>query len=160
MNNSYQQFLNECMLEFVKKILTRVRADKLQMDQILYISYRTDNPAVVLSSRIKARYPKEITIVMQYQFEDLTVGINGFSITVSFDGIKETINVPFDSLISFVDPNSGYSLKFKPEAIKSNQLSDEKQRETIKGSVDSSSKSNSADNIIVLDKFRKPRKPV
>ncbi|WP_425363480.1 ClpXP protease specificity-enhancing factor SspB [Candidatus Tisiphia endosymbiont of Hybos culiciformis] len=160
MNNSYQQFLNECMLEFVKKILARIRVDKLQMNQLLYISYRTDNPAVVLSSRIKERYPKEITIVMQYQFEDLTIGDNGFSVTVSFDGIKETINVPFDSLISFIDPNSGYSLRFKPEIIKSNQLSDAKKRGEIKGFVDSRSKSNSADNIIVLDKFRKPRKPV
>ncbi|MDD9335368.1 MULTISPECIES: ClpXP protease specificity-enhancing factor SspB [unclassified Candidatus Tisiphia] len=160
MKTPYQQFLNECMLEFVKKILSKIRTDKLQLNQLLYISYKTDNPAVVLSSRIKERYPKEITIVIQYQFEDLTVGLNGFSVTISFDGIKETIYVPFDSLISFVDPNNGYSLKFKLETIKSNELPNEKKRETIKVSSDSKSKSNSADNIIVLDKFRKPSKPV
>lgn len=73
------------MLAFVKKILSKIRIDKLQLNQLLYISYKTDNPAVVLSFRIKKRHPKEITIVIQYQFEDLTVGLKGFSVTISFE---------------------------------------------------------------------------
>ncbi len=147
MSISYQKFLNECMLEFAKKILTKICTDKLQKDQVLYISYRTDHPAVVLSAKIRERYPSEITIVMQYQFENLSVKTSGISLTVSFDGIKENIYIPFESIIHFTDPSSGYNLKFINVINKTEMVSN------ATGEITS-------DKIIVLDKFRKPTKPV
>ena len=118
MSTSYQEFLQESMLEFVKKILSRICADHSKVNQVVYISYRTDHPLVQLSYKVKERYPKEITIVMQYQFEDLTVDEKGFSVVLSFDGVKEMIYVPFDALTNFSDPHNGYTLEFKPKIYK------------------------------------------
>lgn len=161
MDISYQDFLNESMLEFVKKILSRINIDanKLQPNQLLYISYRTDNPKVILSPRIKERYPKEITIVMQYQFDELLVKDEGFSVIVSFDGIKEIIYVPFDSLISFTDPNNNYSFKFKQKIVEQSPFPGDKNTKWTKSLTDLTNKSDPKNNIIILDKFRKPTKP-
>lgn len=160
MSISYWKFLNECMLEFAKKILLRICSDKLQQNQALYISYRTDHPAVVLSAKVKKCYPKEITIVIQYQFENLTVMSSGISLTVSFDNIKENIYIPFDSITNFADPNSGYNLKFIPEIIKSTDLNYKRDKTNIITSSTSENNFSSTDNIIILDKFRKPTKPI
>ena len=165
MSAQYQKFLNESMLEFVKKILYKIQSDSSYPNQLLYISYRTDNPLVVLSARIKKRYPKEITIVMQYQFEDLAIKADGFSVTVSFDGIKETIYIPFNSIVSFIDPNNGYSLKFKYNVdVPENQQNElPKITKTENGSSDMTINKenglNLSPNVIDLDKFRKPTKP-
>ncbi|MCC8418030.1 MAG: ClpXP protease specificity-enhancing factor SspB [Rickettsia endosymbiont of Bryobia graminum] len=132
------------MLDFIKKVLTKISSDKIQKNQTVYISYKTNHSEVILPDKIKERYPKEITIVIQHQFEDLILSEKGISITVSFDGIKENIYIPFDSIANFTDPNNGYNLKLKPE---------------IKQPLTSSIGEDviSADNVIILDKFRKPK---
>ena len=165
MSTQYQKFLNESMLEFIKKILSKIQTENANSNQLLYISYRTDNPLVLLSARIKERYPKEITIVMQYQFEDLTIKSDGFSVIVSFDGIKEKIYVPFNALVSFIDPNNGYSLKFKyqlntPDKLQNELLKVKKPELQSSNSANKkTSEANLSANVIVLDKFRKPTKP-
>lgn len=168
MNTEYKKFLNECMLEFVKKVLARIQFENLYWDQLIYISYRTDHPAAILPLKTKQLYPKEITIVLQHQFENLVVTDTGFSLTVSFDGIKEAIYIPFDSLVSFVDPSNNYSFIFNrqlnshinsaSEVLKiKQQISEEVKNDKIDETLLS-------ENVIMLDKFRnssknKPIKP-
>lgn len=135
------------MLEFAKKILARICTDKLQQDQIVYISYRTDHPAVILSSKIKERYPHGITIVMQYQFENLLIKTSGISLTVSFDGVKENIYIPFDAITNFADPSSGYNLNLMNKNTETEIVFNAQSEDT-------------SDKVISLDKFRKPIKPV
>lgn len=146
------------MLEFVKKILSRICADHSKVNQVVYISYRTDHPLVQLSYRVQERYPKEITIVMQYQFEDLVVDEKGFSVALSFDGVKEVIYVPFDALTNFSDPHNGYNLKFKPKVMTPKVVGQEVSHGKHKLHSGTQDKADSLDNIIVLDKFRKPIK--
>ncbi|ADE30286.1 SspB family protein [Rickettsia prowazekii] len=156
MNIEYKKFVNEYMLEFVKKILTKIQHENLYWDQLIYISYRTDNPAVILPSKVKQAYPKQITIVLQYQFENLTVKDNGFSLTVSFDGVKEIIYIPFDSLISFVDSNNNYSLTFNQSLNIPEHQQYEKEISNNKSYKTSLSLN---PNVIMLDKFRNSSKP-
>lgn len=150
------------MLEFVKKILSKICTDSSKINQVLYISYRTDHPLVQLSDRVKELYPQEITIVIQYQFENLVVDEKGFSVVLSFDGIKETIYVPFYALTNFTDHNNGYNLQFKPKIystkIAGQEVSYGKKPDKHKLSRNSKNKTIALDNIIVLDKFRKPTK--
>ena len=163
MGSSYQEFLQESMLEFVKKILARIYAGDERANQIVYISYQTDHPLVQLPYRIKERYPKEITIVLQHQFENLNITEKGFSVVLSFDGVREVIYVPFDALTNFSDPNNGYNLKFQPKLytpkVMKQELSyDKKSNKHVPLPSDFKDEINSADNVIVLDKFRKPSK--
>ncbi|WP_253307990.1 MULTISPECIES: ClpXP protease specificity-enhancing factor SspB [unclassified Rickettsia] len=167
MNIKYQKFLNESMLEFVKKILTRIQSENLYWDQLIYISYRTDNPLVVLPLKVKQLYPKEITIVLQHQFENLLVKDEGFSLTVSFDGIKEAIYIPFNSLISFVDSSNNYSLTFNQQLNSYNNSQNEIlkiKKQLLEERNKDDDETNLSPNVIILDKFRnsskaKPSKP-
>jgi len=157
MDISYPKFLQESILEFIKKILIRVQNENSSLRQPLYISYRTDDSLVILSEKMKSRYPKEITIVLQYQFENLEITKDGFSMTVSFDGSKENIYIPFNSITSFIDATS-YSFKLHPqlnifERLKKDQNTNISSAPTSK-TIDENNKL--VDNVIVLDRFRKP----
>ncbi|MCZ6902410.1 MAG: SspB family protein [Rickettsia endosymbiont of Ixodes persulcatus] len=155
MNTEYKKFVNEYMLEFVKKILTKIQHENLYWDQLIYISYRTDNPAVILPLKVKQAYPKQITIVLQYQFENLIVNDTGFSLTVSFDGVKEIIYVPFDALISFVDSNNNYSLTFNQSL---NVQENHQHEEEISNNKSCKTSLFPNPNVIMLDKFRNSSK--
>lgn len=111
----YQKLLDEAMIEIVKKILIQVQDNGLLDGQCFYISFRTDYPDVILSNHVKNRYPKEITIVLQYQFRDVKVIDDLFSVNLAFSGKNETIQVPFSALTGFVDPAAHFSLQFKKE---------------------------------------------
>ena len=154
MTIDYQKFLDESMLEVVKKVLLHVRNEGLQGDHTLYISFNTQDPLVQKSARMKQRYQQEITIVLQYQFDNLIVEPHGFSVGLSFDGIYEYIKVPFRAITAFVDPSVKFSLQFRH--IDNIDLSD-KANTTLQENVDNIEEL--SDNVIVLDKFRKKNKP-
>ena len=156
MNIEYKKFVNESMLEFVKKILTKIQHENLYWDQLIYISYRTDDPEVILPSKVKQSYPKQITIVLQYQFENLIVNDAGFSLMVSFDGVKEMIYVPFDALISFVDSNNNYSLTFNQSL---NIQENHQYEEEISNNKSYKTSLSANPSVIMLDKFRNSSKP-
>jgi hypothetical protein len=83
-------------------------------DHHFYISFRTEAPGVRLSPRLRERYPEEMTIVMQFQFWDLTVTEQAFEVGLSFGGVPERLFVPFDSITGFHDPSVNFGLKFEP----------------------------------------------
>ena len=158
MNNvdiaAYQSFLNESMLELVKKILAKIKFSGLPENSSVYFSFQTDDPMVKLSDKMRMVYPKEITIVLQYQFHDLQIGSDYFSVAISFSGIKETICVPFSSLTSVVDANNGLSLKLNPEITKlsnSNNIAKKDLENTM-------NKPKNSGKIVVLDNFRNKHK--
>lgn len=109
----YQSLIDEAMLGIVKKVLKNTCDKEKNTDQSYYVSFRTDDPNVVLSKRIKQKYPREITIVLQYQFRDLFVHDDHFSVNISFGGVPETVIVPFNTLTSFIDPEANFSLQFR-----------------------------------------------
>lgn len=117
----YQILLDEAMLDIVKKVLKQAQDEGLEDEQSFYISFRTDFPEVILSKSIKARYPKEITIVLQYQYKNLQVLQDSFSVNIAFNGISETIVIPFFALTSFSDPSADFSLRFRNFKNKNNE---------------------------------------
>lgn len=118
----YQILIDEAMLDIVKKILKQTQEEGLEDEQSLYVSFRTDFPEVILSKSIKARYPKEITIVLQYQYKNLRVLQDSFSVNIAFNGISETIEIPFFALTSFADPSADFSLQFRTIKNKHNRF--------------------------------------
>lgn len=151
MTIDYQELLDEAMLGLVRKVLIKAEDVGLQEDTHLYISFRTDHPDVVLSERMKQKYPQEITIVLQNQYEDLLTRQEYFSVKLSFNGIKEVVKVPFTAITSFVDPRVRFSLQFTPK------LNNKKQtpaKDKISISKDLPEAEHASDNVIVLDKFR------
>lgn len=113
----YQELLDEAMLGIVRKVLLKAQLDGIEDEQSFYISFITDHPDVVLSKHVKSKYPSEITIVLQYQFRDLRVFEDKFTVNIAFGGVPETIVVPFGAITAFVDPSANFSLQFKHSYI-------------------------------------------
>ncbi len=61
------------------------------------------------------KYPDEMTIVLQHQFWDLRVDEEAFQVGLSFNGIPETLHIPFAALVGFFDPSVQFGLKFATE---------------------------------------------
>ena len=66
----------------------------------------------MLPDYLRAKYPEEMTIVLQHQYWDLILGPNHFEVTVSFNKQQERIRVPFAALSAFVDPSVRFGLQF------------------------------------------------
>lgn len=108
----YPGFIDEAMRGVVRKALRQVAESGLPGDHHFYISFATEHPGVRVSPALKTRYPKEMTIVIQFQFWDLTVEDEGFSVTLSFNNVPEKLVVPFAALIAFADPSVKFGLQF------------------------------------------------
>jgi uncharacterized protein len=77
------------------------------------ITFNTTATGVRLSERMRARYPQEMTIVLQHQFWDLMVTEQGFEVGLSFGGVPERVGVPFESVTAFYDPSVQFGFQFE-----------------------------------------------
>ena len=94
----YDVLTQEALRDVIRKVLEEVSVTGLPGEHHFFITFRTDHPGVRLSSRMRQRYPEEMTIVIQHSFWDLKVSDKDFEIDLSFDDILERLRVPFDSL--------------------------------------------------------------
>ncbi|MDP4832481.1 MAG: ClpXP protease specificity-enhancing factor SspB [Rickettsiaceae bacterium] len=161
----YQSLIDEAMLAIVRKVLLDTQDNGLGDDQCFYISFRTDYPEVILSRHVRQRYPKEITIVLQYQYKNLQVLQDRFSVNIAFNSIPETIEIPFSALTGFVDPSVNFSLQFRKnnedEYVEDSSLEKEsKDSFKTKPKINSTTKEaeKKAGEVIAIDKCRKKTK--
>ncbi len=113
----YDILAQEALRGLVKKVLVEVAQTGLPGEHHFFITFSTQHPGVRISSRLKAQYPTEMTVVLQHQFWDLAVADSAFEVGMSFKGVPERLLVPFRAIDSFVDPHAGFSLKFDVSAI-------------------------------------------
>ena len=108
----YDRMVEEALRSVVGKALTQVVERGLSGEHHLYITFRSDHPDVVMPDHLRARYPSEMTIVLQYQFWGLEVGPDAFGITLSFANVPERLTVPFEAVVAFADPSVRFGLQF------------------------------------------------
>lgn len=96
----------------VKQALGYISNGSLPGKHHFFISFLTSHPGVRISPALKEKYPEEMTIVLQHQFENLQITDEHFSVVLSFDNVKEKIEIPFDALIAFADPSVKFGLQF------------------------------------------------
>lgn len=137
----YNIYLQKAHRFIVKEVLSDVAKTGLEDETALFISFQTDRKDVIIPDFVRAQYPKEIGIILQYQFSNLNVTDEYFSVDLAFGGVSSTIQVPFIALLQFVDKTSGFGFELTPiPATK------EKEEEiTTFDNVD----------VIDLDRFRK-----
>lgn len=111
----YDLLVQDALRSVVRKVLGDAIRDGLPGEHHFYISFRTDHAGVRLSTRLRERYPEEMTIVLQHQYDNLTVNEAAFEVGLSFSGVAERLRVPFDSLSGFFDPSVQFGLKFEAE---------------------------------------------
>lgn len=91
--------------------------DGLPGEHHFYISFRTDHPGTAVPGHLKAKYPREMTIVLQHRFWDLAVdrAAQRFTVGLSFNGVPALLSIPFGALTAFQDPHAQFGLRFEPE---------------------------------------------
>jgi hypothetical protein len=109
----YEALVQGAMRDIVRTLLARVAKSGLPGEHHFYIAFNTAAPGVSMSSRLKARYPEEMTVVLQHRFWDLIVTDERFEVKLTFDGIPERLVVPFAAIKVFFDPSVPYGLQFE-----------------------------------------------
>ncbi|TAN50956.1 MAG: hypothetical protein EPN26_09560 [Rhodospirillales bacterium] len=146
----YDKMVEDALKGVVRQCLVQVaKRGALPGQHHFYITYRTRHPGVVLPEHLRARYPEEITIVIQHQFWNLEVGEDGFSVGLSFGGVRETLVVPFAAVTAFADPSCKFGLQFQTEAA-----ADPKSKTEPPAARPLPAKEN-GDKVVALDAFRK-----
>jgi hypothetical protein len=112
----YAKLQQEAMRGVVRAVLQQVVKTGLPDEHHFYISFLTQAQGVILSKRLKEKYPTEMTIVLQHRFWDLIVSEDRFEVKLTFDGIPERLVVPFAAIKVFIDPSVRYGLQFDEEA--------------------------------------------
>jgi uncharacterized protein len=108
----YDILTQDALRGVVRTVLADAAAKGLPGEHHFFISFDTQAEGVRLSPRLKAQYPKEMTIVLQHQFWDLVVTNQGFEVGLSFNGVPERLVVPFLAITGFVDPSVQFGLQF------------------------------------------------
>lgn len=111
----YDLMVQDALKGVVRKILTEAARDGLPGEHHFYVTFRTGAPGVRLSQRLREKHPDEMTIVLQHQFWDLSVGEHSFEVGLSFSGVPERLLVPFDAISTFFDPSVQFGLKFEAQ---------------------------------------------
>ena len=106
----YQKILDKNMLNVFIDILKNIRDNGLSNNNHLYITFMTNHKNVELPNWLKQKYPQEMTIVVQYEYYDLKINNNNFSISLSFNDIKTNLKIDYNAIISFADPSANFGL--------------------------------------------------
>jgi len=111
----YDLWTEEALREVVVRALEHAAANGLPGEHHFYITFRTDFPGVEMPGHLRARYPQEMTIVLQHRFWDLTVdrAAQRFSVGLSFGGVASALSIPLAAMTAFADPQIRYGLRFQ-----------------------------------------------
>ena len=114
----YDILAQDALRGVMRKVLAEVARTGLPGNHHFFITFLTNAPGVRMSSRLRERYPEQMTIVLQFQYWDLKVTDTGFEVGLSFSDVPEKLEVPFAAVRGFYDPSVNFELEFdvKPEA--------------------------------------------
>ena len=113
----YDILAQDALRGVMRKVLVEVARTGLPGNHHFFITFLTNAPGVRVSSRLRERYPEQMTIVLQFQYWDLKVTETGFEVGLSFSDVPEKLEVPFAAVRGFYDPYVNFELVFdvKPE---------------------------------------------
>ncbi len=153
---NYDELVQKALVSVVKEVLSDVATDGLSGNHHFYIQFRTDHPKTKIPKFLKERHPEEVMIVLQHQFWNLQVSRSGFSVELSFSGIRETLFIPFSALTAFVDPSVKFALQFTPRFSEIGTDPDRPRKTTVSDDSEGKDEDSESDgNIIRFDSFRK-----
>lgn len=159
----YDLIVQDAMLGVVKHVLNETQKHGLPADHHFYLTYSTNYEGAEMPSHLLEKYPDEITIVLQHEFEDLKVYENHFEVTLWFNNVPAHLRIPFKAIRAFFDPSVKFGLQFNSLENEDEGSEENKAQVTAlpvkvedkDGSEEKSEKSSDNTNIISLDSFRK-----
>jgi hypothetical protein len=111
----YDLLTQDALRSVIRTVLSDAAVKGLPGEHHFFITFDTRADGVRMSARLKASYPDDMTIVLQHQFWDLTVGEDDFEVGLAFNGIRERLHVPLKAVKAFFDPSVQFGLQFTVE---------------------------------------------
>ncbi|HVI51073.1 MAG TPA: ClpXP protease specificity-enhancing factor SspB [Candidatus Sulfotelmatobacter sp.] len=158
----------EDALRGVLREALQASVEGLPGDHHFYITFRTRHPQVDIPDYIRARYPDEMTIVLQHQYWGLEITPDWFEVTLSFNRVNERLHIPFASVSAFADPSAKFGLQFQTDGSielpheggnEDGELAEDGaepfEQAEDKGESDDSQPNEQGAQVIALDAFRK-----
>jgi hypothetical protein len=159
----YDVLVENGLRSVIREALRRVAADGWPGTHHAYITFRTDAPGVDVPDSLRARYPDELTIVLQHQFWDLEVDDDFFAVTLSFSKVGHRLVVPFSALTGYADPSVKFGLQFGASPKGGEKAASPKAAETKAmpepapeaDEDDASTPEAGGEKVVALEQFRK-----
>lgn len=169
----YDILAQEALRGVMRKVLAEVARTGLPGNHHFFITFLTGAPGVRVSSRLRERYPEQMTIVIQFQYWDLKVTDTGFEVGLSFSDVPEKLEIPFSAVRGFYDPSVNFELEFdvKTDGAAAEEpaaptepltiVSEKKPKAEKKAAAEAEKKPAAADaatkgaEVVSLDAFRK-----
>jgi hypothetical protein len=147
----YGGLMHRAMRGLIRTVLEDVSREGLPGAHHFFITFDTTYPGVAIAEWLQARYPTEMTVVIQHWFENLTVTDEGFSVTLNFGNSPEPLVIPFDAIRTFIDPSVEFGLRFE-----SHEQDEDDDGEEDEDDPDDEPPSPGRDaQVVQLDRFRK-----
>lgn len=146
----YGNLMHRAMRGLIQTVLRDVAANGLPGAHHFFITFDTTVEGVEIADWLRARYPSEMTIVIQHWFDNLTVTDDLFTITLNFGNNPEPLIIPFDAVRTFVDPSVEFGLRFE-----SHDEEEEEAEEDDEDPEDDPEPPQHDAQVVSLDKFRK-----
>lgn len=148
------------MQRALKRVLFDVLSVTAELKQTpgahhFYIEFETTALGVDIPDDLRAAYPKEMTIVIQHQFDALEVDEDGFAITLWFKGKPARLAIPFDAVTSFADPSASFGLRFSGASPAPADAEEKPGATTPEAKAEKSDKDETGAEVVSLDQFRK-----
>ncbi|GGJ31621.1 SspB family protein [Neoroseomonas lacus] len=155
----YDVWAEEALREVAIRAIESAAAHGLPGDHHFYLTFRTDHPGTSVPGHLKARYPQEITIVLQHQYDDLIVDRQAqrFEVTLFFGGVPSRLVVPFGALTMFHDPHVRFGLRFPVLGMDAAMMDDVPEPEAPPADAPAAEPPSGPAQVVSLDAFR--RKP-
>jgi hypothetical protein len=109
----YPNLMHRAMRRLIREVLEQIAKDGLPGQHHFFISFDTNHPDVEIADWLSDRYPNEMTIVIQHWFDNLEITGDGFAITLNFGDNPEPLYIPYDAILTFVDPTVEFGLRFE-----------------------------------------------
>jgi len=153
----YEAMAQDALRGVVRSALKRAASPEgLPGAHHFYITFKTDAPGVSAPPDLLAKYPEEMTIVLQHQYRDLAPGETFFTVTLKFGGQPKRLSVPYAAVSRFYDPSVQFLLQFEPTPEPADgEAEGEPAREDAPAPSPQVSADGEEPKVVSLDQFRK-----
>ncbi|MEM6636010.1 MAG: ClpXP protease specificity-enhancing factor SspB [Pseudomonadota bacterium] len=151
----YGNLMHRAMRGLINNVLEQVAAEGLPGAHHFFITFDTRHPDVEIAPWLAERYPEEMTVVMQHWYDDLVVTEDGFGVTLNFGDAPERLNIPYDALLTFVDPSVEFGLRFEMAGNDDDDDNGDSDEGGLKEAPMAEDAEPGDGEVVSLDKFRR-----
>ena len=143
----YDRWLEDALRGVIRLALAHTAEYGLPGQHHFYLTFATGADGVEMSPELRARYPEEMTIVLQHQFWDLTVQDDLVAVTLKFHGRPSRLVIPLAAISAFGDPSVNFGLQLKTLSVEADAEDGE--------AGEPAKQEPASGQVIALDTFRK-----